>query len=51
MPHAEESKHTLAGIGAGATLGAIAGGPPGAVAGALLGGIAGAAKDEEDQSQ
>jgi hypothetical protein len=49
MTHEKNSKHTLAGIGAGATIGAIAAGPPGAIAGAVIGGIAGASKDQEDQ--
>ena len=51
MTHTEESKHTLAGIGAGATIGAMAGGPGGAIAGALIGGVAGAMKDEGSHSQ
>jgi hypothetical protein len=47
MPHKQDSKHTVGGMGAGATVGAMVGGPAGALAGGLLGGLVGYQKDTD----
>lgn len=40
MTHEQEARHTLAGMAAGASIGAIAAGPGGAFVGGVLGGLA-----------
>ena len=46
MTHEKEARHTLAGMAAGASIGAIAAGPAGAFFGGVLGGLAGLERDQ-----